>query len=261
MHHSHIDRFASSDSAIHRLDARAKLLATVAYTTVLISYGRYSVSALAPLAIGPAVLLVAARVPLRFVLRRILVLSPFILMLCALSPLYDRPTRLVLLGPQRLWIAGGWLTAADVALKFALAVAAMTALISSTSFSLLLEALRRLRVPRALTTQLGLLYRYLFVLLDQAMRMRRGRDFRGAALVPLRRRWAAAGGVVGRLFLRTLDRSQRVQTAMAARGFRGEPRGLRRMSFGKADVLFLALTALYLAACRWAYPAVFGGET
>ena len=44
MHHHFIDRFAMGDSPIHRLDARAKLLAVLSYTVVLISFDRYAVS-------------------------------------------------------------------------------------------------------------------------------------------------------------------------------------------------------------------------
>ena len=63
MHHSYIDHFAQNDSVIHRLDARAKLLAVIAYTAVLISFDRYVVSALAPLTVAPLAMLWLARVP------------------------------------------------------------------------------------------------------------------------------------------------------------------------------------------------------
>ena len=75
MHHSHIDRFSQGDSPVHRLDARAKLLAVLAYTGVLVSFDRYSVSALAPMTIAPLAMLWIGRVPLGFALRRVLLLS------------------------------------------------------------------------------------------------------------------------------------------------------------------------------------------
>jgi cobalt/nickel transport system permease protein len=105
--------------------------------------------------------------------------------------------------------------------------------------------------------QLGFLYRYLFVLIDEAQRVRRARDFRGAALAPLGRRIAAAGGVIGSLFLRTLNRSQRVHLAMAARGYHGESHSLSQLRFTGTDAVFLLLVGVYLAACRWGYPRWF----
>ncbi len=257
MHHHFIDRFAMGDSPIHRLDARAKLVAVLAYTVVLISFDRYRIADLAPMAVMPLAMLWFARIPVAFALRRVAILSPFILMLALMSPVYDRALREAAFGPWQFAVSGGWLTAANIAIKFALGVLALTAMICATPFALLLEAMRRLRVPQIVVLQLGFLYRYLFLLIDEAMRVRRARDFRGAALAPVGRRLAAAGGVVGALFLRTLDRSQRVHLAMASRGWRGEPHSLGRLCFTAADAVFLALAAVYLAACRWGFPKWF----
>ncbi len=257
MHHHFIDRFAMRDSPIHRLDARAKLLAVLSYTVVLISFDRYTVTDLVPLAVLPLALLWFAGVPVWFAVRRVLILSPFILMLVLMSPFYDRTPQAVAFGPWHYTVSGGGLTAADISIKFALGVMVLTALMCSTRFALLLEALRRLGLPQVVVMQLGFLYRYLFVLIDEAMRVRRARDFRGAALAPVGRRLAAAGGVIGTLFIRTLDRSQRIHLAMATRGYRGEPHSLCQLRFTGTDAVFLLVVALYLMACRWGYPRWF----
>jgi cobalt/nickel transport system permease protein len=257
MHHHFIDRFAMGDSPVHRLDARAKLVAVLAYTVVLISFDRYRVADLAPMAVLPFAMLWFARVPVTFALRRVAILSPFILMLVLMSPMYDRTPCAVAFGPWHFTIIGGWLTAANIAIKFALGVLGLTAMMCATPFALLLEAMRRLHMPQIVVLQLGFLYRYLFLLIDEAMRVRRARDFRGAALAPVGRRLAAAGGVIGMLFIRTLDRSERVHLAMAARGYRGEPHSLNRLCFTGADAVFFVLAAVYLVACRWGYPKWF----
>ena len=250
MHHSHIDRFAHGDSPVHRLDARAKLLAVVAYTVIVISFNRYAVTELAPLAVLPLAMLWFGGVPTWFALRRVLVLSPFILFVCLLSPWYDRALQPAAIGSWRFEIAGGWLTSADVAVKFTLGVLALTALMSTTPFSSLLEAMRRLGAPKMLLVQLAFLYRYLFVLVDEAMRVRRGRDFRGSALAPVGRRLAAVGGIIGNLFVRTLERSERIYLAMTARGWTGRTPDLNVLRFRAADALFLIAIAVYLVLCR-----------
>jgi cobalt/nickel transport system permease protein len=257
MHHHFIDRFAMGDSPVHRLDARAKLVAVLGYTVVLISFNRYAVADLAPMVVFPLALLWFSRVPVGFALRRVAILSPFILMLVLMSPIYDRAPHLVTFGPWRYIVSGGWLTAADISIKFTFGVLALTAMMCATRFALLLEALRCLGMPQVVAVQLGFLYRYIFVLIDEAMRIRRARDFRGAARAPVGRRLAATGGVIGTLFIRTLDRSQRVHLAMAARGYRGEPRSLSQLHFTAADAAFLTVVAAYLAACRWGYPRCF----
>ena len=260
MHHSHIDRFAQGSSPLHRLDARAKLLAVLAYTVVLISFDRYSVAALAPMALAPLAWLWLADVPMRFALRRVLLLGPFIITLALASPIYDRAARLGAFGPWQFELAGGWFTAANIAAKFALGVLAMTALICTTPFGTLLEAMDHLKVPRLLVMQLGLLYRYLFELIDQAMRVRRARDFRGGHLAPAGRRLRTAGSMVGSMLAGSIQKAQRVELAMASRGYTGQPRGLRRLRLGWADALLMAGMAGYLAICRWALPAMLHGR-
>jgi len=256
VHHSHIDRYAQGDSPVHRLEARAKVVVVLAYTVVLISFGRYEVTALAPMAVFPLSMLWLGGVPTWFALRRVLVLSPFILVLSLSSPFYDRTLHDVALGPWRFQVTGGWLTAADIAAKFALGALALTALMSTTPFARMLEAMRRLGVPRVLLVQLGFLYRYLFVLIDEAMRVRRARDFRGAARASIGRRLAAVGGIIGSLFVRTLDRSERILVAMQARGYTGVWHGMRTMRFAWTDAAFVVVATAYLVLCRALLPAV-----
>ena len=255
MHHSYIDEFSHGDSPIHRLDARAKLLAVIAYTAALVSFGRYSVAGLVPMAIGPMAMLWIGRVPVRFAFRRVLVLSPFIIFLCLVGPLYDRSLQRAAFGPWHFTIGGGYLAAAVIAIKFTLGVLALTALTCTTPFALLLEAMRKLRIPRFLVMQLGFLYRYIFVLIDQAMRIRRARDFRGAALAPAARRLSAVGSVIGSLFARTIERSERIYTAMRIRGYRGDPHSLSSLRFRAADGIVLAAVTAYLLLCRLGYQA------
>ncbi|MCJ7544383.1 MAG: energy-coupling factor transporter transmembrane protein EcfT, partial [Phycisphaerae bacterium] len=126
MHHHHIDRFAHLDSAVHRLDARGKLLAALTYTVILISFDRYAVAVLAPMAIGPAAMFALAGVPLWFALRRAVFLTPFIATIAILSPLADHSVHAVAFGPWAFQVSGGWLTAADVTVKFFLGVVALT---------------------------------------------------------------------------------------------------------------------------------------
>ena len=68
-------------------------LAVLAYTVVLISFNRYAVADLAPMAVLPLALLWFGRVPVWFALRRVVILSPFILMFVLISPIYDRVPR------------------------------------------------------------------------------------------------------------------------------------------------------------------------
>jgi len=247
MHHHYLDRFAYQDSPIHRLDPRAKIVAVLAYSAVLISLGRYAIPSPGYL-IFPFAMLVIGGIPLWFVVKHTLLVSPFVLCLVALSPLFDAaPVRV----GESLIVRGGWLTAASVLARFVLGMAALIGLASTTRFPELLKGFEKLGVPRVLVTQLRFLYRYLFLLVDQSMHLRQAWSARDAGRGPLRWRWRAATGLVGVLFTRSLEQAERTYLAMIARGYDGTIRLLEPLRWRPADSVFVVAVGLYLVALRW----------
>jgi cobalt/nickel transport system permease protein len=95
----------------------------------------------------------------------------------------------------------------------------MVLLTSTTPFAALLQLLRGIHTPALLVTVLALMYRYLFVLVDETERMQRAR--RSRTFVPGRARaWSGAAALIGQLFVRSTERAERIYAAMCARGWR-----------------------------------------
>jgi cobalt/nickel transport system permease protein len=95
----------------------------------------------------------------------------------------------------------------------------MILLANTTPFAEILRVLRQLRVPDIFITTLALMYRYLFVLADEAERMKRARQSRTFT----HRRWLTwktLATVIGQLFVRSTERAERIYAAMCARGWR-----------------------------------------
>jgi len=101
-------------------------------------------------------------------------------------------------------------------------------------------------VPRLLVSQLRFLYRYLFLLLDEAMHLRQARTARDAGRGPLAVRWRASAGLIGVLFVRTLEQAERTHLAMIARGYDGTIRLAEPLTWQKRDTLLVLATAVYL---------------
>lgn len=255
MHHAYIDRFASGDSPVHRLDARVKLASVAVFTALVVSVPKYQVAALVPYAILPFALLAFGGIPFRFVAKHLLLVSPFVLFVAVFNPLYDTAPMLVRLGPWAFWTRAGWVSCANICGKFALTVSALVALVSTTPFDELLKALGWFRLPRLFIVELSFLYRYLFVLVEEVMRLRRARDCRTVGPSRLGWRLRITGSLIGSLFVRTLERGERIYAAMLARGFDGTVRTLSRFHMRAADYAFLAGSVLFAAALR------FGGTT
>lgn len=250
----YLDSLAYNDTLAHRLDPRAKIIATLLFVIAVVSYPKHEVSALLPLAFYPMMLMMVGEVPARYVARKLLVLCPFALMIGIFNPLLDRQPMIEAMG---IAISGGWLSFASIMLKFALTTSAALLLIATTPFPAICEALDRLFVPRLFVMQLMFVYRYIFVLIEEAMRMvraRRLRGFRGEGLA-----MSEFTSLAGVLFIRTYERAERVYQAMLARNYSGAMSTLRELSMSASDWAFLAITTAALVLIRaYGIAAVIG---
>lgn len=230
-----LDRFALEDTPVHRIDPRIKVLTTLVFLVCVVSFGRYSVLALLPYALYPVALATRGRVPLPWLASRLVAAAPFALLIGMFNPLLDRAAVIELGG---LAIAGGWVSYLSIIARFLLTTAAALALIATTGFNSVCSGLQRLGVPDVFATQLLFLYRYIFVLSEEALGMQRARDLRSFG----RRGMGPAvfGEILGHLLLRTYARARRVYSAMLLRGFDGTIGARRGLSLRLCDVVFLA---------------------
>lgn len=246
MHHTHIDRMAYQDSCVHRLDPRSKLCVTLLFTGVILSLPRLAVSPVLCFAVGPFALLVLADVPLGAVMKQTLRASPFVLLLGLACPYYDRSPMRVDFGPLTWETTTGWIRCGSIYAKYCVSMLALLCLTSTTRFADLLIGLQRLKVPQALVTQLGFLYRQLFVLVDQAHRLRRARQTRHMGFLGLSKEISVAGSMLGSLLFRSLDRAERIGLAMHARGFSGQWGSTTTTRLQPADWRFFGLSLAFV---------------
>lgn len=240
-----LEMLAAQSSAVHRLDPRAKLLVTIFFVLTVVSYDKYVIADLLPFFLYPAVIIGLADLPVKYLLRKLLIVSPFVLFIGIFNPLIDREIMLYL-GP--LAISGGWISFASLLLRFSLTVGAALLLIATTGFPAVCMALGKLGVPRLLTVQLLMLYRYLFVLIEEGIRMIRAHALRSLSHRPPRYRVYLQ--LLGNLLLRTLDRAQRIHLAMLSRAFSGEIKTGRQGHFGRTEFLVLLLAATIFITLR-----------
>jgi cobalt/nickel transport system permease protein len=249
-----LDTLSCRDSAIHRLDPRAKLVTTLVFILVVVSFDRYAISALLPLGLFPLSLILLADLPPGYLLKKLLLAAPFALCVGIFNPWFDRQV-LLQFGP--LAITGGWVSFASILLRFTLTVLAALVLIATTSFTGVCRALERLGAPNIFAQQLLFLYRYLFVLIDEAQRLvhaRALRSFGGRG-----QGMKIFGHLIGQLLVRTLHRAERIHLAMLCRGFDGEFRQLRPARIGRREIVFtLGWSAAFIALRLYNLPQLLG---
>ncbi len=205
----------------------------------------------------PVAAIIAAGLPLGFVLSRLSMVFPFVFLVIVFLPWSH--------GTHVLWHRPGWPPiyregvelALAVMLKGMLSVLAIAVVVFTTPIVKLLGALRALRMPRVLVAVLSFLFRYLDLLADQSQRVRRARIARGGGRGTLA--WRAAGGGVGRLFVRALARAERIYTAMLARGYAGDVCCLEKPVMRRADWCACACGILWIGAVAYAGLTLHGG--
>jgi cobalt/nickel transport system permease protein len=260
MHIHFLDPFRPGESLVHNLDGRVKFLLTVAFilTAALAPVGAWQVYILL-LAVILAIEIISG-LGLVYVLKRSALAAPFVL--AALPLLFTVPGATLLKLPWPGWALSlaGLERFFSLALKSWISVQAAIVMSSTMSFPDLLLAMRALRVPRLLVAVFGLMWRYLFVLADEALRLIRARAARSGqsdqqglhAGGSLTWRARVAGGMAGNLFLRGFERSDRIYTAMLARGYDGEVRSFPLPPLSHFSILTLigglALCSFILAS-------------
>jgi len=228
-----IDELSRGDSFLHRLHPAAKLLTTLAFLAVLASFERHQIIPLLPFAVYPIALAAWGDVPFRPIMRRLMMAEPLIIGVGLLNPLWERSA--VAFGPWQ--ISAGWLVFASIAVKGSLAVSAALALTAVTGMDGVAAALRAMKVPRLMVMEIQMTYRYLYLLVEEAMRTINAYRLRaGRAGNPKPGVW---GPMVGRILIRTVDRAERIHQAMSLRERGGGRFPGRVIKFAWKDALFL----------------------
>lgn len=254
MHADVFDRFHKAESRLHRLDPRVKVVATVLFllSNALLPDGAWAAFGLSWIALLFVNQL--SNLGIDFTFKRSFIALPFAL--AAVSAIFSplgKPLADWSLGPLTLIPTDyGLVKFGSILLRSWLSVQAAILLVAVTRFPDMIHAFEHLRVPAALTTIVSFLYRYMFVLTDEVMRLLRARDSRSAAVAGLRSgrnvAWRArvTGSMAGQLFLRSYERSDRIYHAMLSRGYTGQLRTLYPHVMKTSDWAFSALSVLVL---------------
>jgi len=230
-----VEHVAAGNSPVHRLDVRVKIVALLGTTVVAVSTPQGAWPAFAAFLAVLVTLVVVARLPARHVAGRMVVEVPFLLA-AALLPL-TRPDGVEL--------------GATIAAKATIGTLAAILLSSTTPFPRLLRGFERLHTPRTIVLIVSFMWRYLQVLSGELSRMRLARDARAVGSGPIWRDRSTAR-LVAVLFLRALERGERVYLAMLSRGYTGAFPALpgEALVLRRVDVAAGAALAAGVAAIR-----------
>ncbi len=207
MKHAFWDKYSYLDSPIHRFSPNLKLLFTLFSIIIftLLPFGLLLYLA-AGYGIFMSVTIYVSRVPVNFLLRRVLVILPFIIPLILLNLFFRDGNKIEV--------------SILISVRSILSILLLLVLVSTTRFDRIIKTLEKWRIPAVLLTILSFMYRYIFLLVDEIEKMARSVRLRSAHkhkyLI-----FRSYISMAGMLFIKSFDRAERVFQAMEMRGYSG----------------------------------------
>ena len=236
---------ARGEGRLQALHPLSKLLVTVVYLVVLLSFHKYNLAGVLLMGFYPVLAFTLGDVQLGPMWRRMRVILIPLLLVGIANPFFDRTP----VSASSPFITGGMISMATLLLKGLFAVSAAYLLMVTTSMDDLCRTLRKLRVPAVLVTVIMLIYRYLSVFMEEIGRMRAAYSLRAPGQKGIH--FKVWGPMVGMLLLRSMDRSETVYGSMTLRGFQGDFLFGRDRTFSRRDFVYLFVCILAVLIIRF----------
>ena len=241
-----MDDLAAQASPIHRLHPTAKLLSTIAYIIVVVSFDKYDLSGMVPLVLWPVLLFQISGIPVRTCFYKLRIVLPLVMAVGLFNPFFDRAP-LLMLGPVA--VSGGVISMLTLMLKGVLCLMASFLLMATTRIDALCAALRKLHVPGMLVTLLLLTYRYVGVMTEELAVMTDAYHLRAPGQKGIHH--SAWGSFLGQLLLRSMDRAEELYSSMLLRGFHDHFHYADAAPCTAVDAVYLALSVAAFVLFRF----------
>ena len=242
---SEMDDLAAQESPIHRLHPAAKLLSTIAYIILTVSFDKYDLAGIVPMLLWPVLLFQISGIPVRTCFYKLRIVLPLVMAVGLFNPFFDRAPLLMLGGVA---VSGGVVSMLTLMLKGIFCLMASFLLMATTPIDSLCAALRRLHVPGMLVTLLLLTYRYVGVMTEELAVMTDAYHLRAPGQKGIH--MSAWGSFLGQLLLRSMDRAQELYASMLLRGYHDHFHYADIRPFRLPDGLYLLGSVLFFLLLR-----------
>jgi cobalt/nickel transport system permease protein len=240
-----LDELSSKTTIIHLLNPVVKLIVTLIYSSLIVSFHKYDIIRLLPYVFYPIIIFNLAEIPFIPILKRVLFVFPIVIGIGIFNPIFDKEIFINILGVP---ITAGWISFASLLIKCLLTVLAALLLISTTKIEAIAYALRKLFVPKIFIMQLLFTYRYIYVLVEEVSRVLKAYHLRS----PVKKGvfLKDAGSLLGQILLRSFDKATRIYNAMRLRGFEGEYIFDEKKSMNLYSISYLLLWTVFFGVAK-----------
>lgn len=209
-----LEQLSNKNTVIHKIHPMIKIIVTIVYIVCLLMKNRYDLFGLAVFLFYPIIVMALAEIPYKMIFKRTLVTLPFVFFAGIGSLIFDREEVILASG---VVVTTGVLAFFVLHVRTILSVSAVLLLVSTTKFSDLTKQLGRMHVPIFMIHLMEMIYRYISVLVEEASVMMTAYRLRNPQYKYPHIKHM--GTFVGHLFLRSMDRAERIYCAMKCRGY------------------------------------------
>lgn len=239
-----MDEMAEMNSAIHSINPLSKLVVTIAYIFITVSFDKYQLSAISAMILYPALLFAISGISVKKCFYKMRFVLPLVLAVGIFNPFFDKSVAFTL---GNITVTGGVISMITLMQKGIFCLSASFLLASTTSIDKICAALRMLHFPKFFVSLLLLTYRYIEVMVDEVSNMTTAYKLRAPGQKGIK--FSAWGSFLGQLLLRSMDKAEEIYAGMMLRGYDGEFRYARKEKFRLVDaiycVVWIALFVLF----------------
>lgn len=243
---NYISELSNRDQWINNLHPLVKLVVTIFYIIIVVSFNKYDLSSLISMFIYPIIISMTADLSFFDSLKRLRIILPLVCFVGILNPFFDKK---VLYSIGKISITSGFISMLTLMIKGILTVLASYLLIATTSIEKICYALKSLHLPTILVTQVLLCYRYITVLLKEVNTITDAYSLRAPNQNGIH--FKAWGSLTGQLLLRSIDRANTIYESMCLRGYDGDFYFKTKISFIKKDFIYLFICIVSFTILRY----------
>ncbi len=198
-------------------------------------------------------LMIISKIPIIFMLKRLLFVLPFILMASLFYPIsiyiYDSSSFASLQNEA-------FIVSFSIFIKGSLSVILLILLISTEKFHNIISGMRMLKMPKIIGTMSALMYRYIYIFSDEAMKTSMARNSRTPGKLRVCK-IKVYGNQMAMIFIRSWDRSQSIYNAMISRGFNDEFPTMKEFKIKKYEIALFVLAIMMFLSVRVGSELIF----
>ena len=243
---SEMDELAARSTPLHALHPAAKLITTIAYILVTLSFNKYDLSGLVPMVLWPVLLFQISDTDVRSCFYKLRIVLPLVMAVGLFNPFFDRE---IILRIGSVGVSGGVVSMITLMLKGLFCLMASFLLMATTKIDNLCAALRSMHFPSMLTSLLLLTYRYVGVMTEELAVMTEAYHLRAPGQKGIH--ISAWGSFLGQLLLRSMDRAQELYSSMRLRGYHQHFHFAANRPFNRRDALYAACCILFFLLLRF----------